>query len=191
MSLPSTVIYYTGYERLRDVFAEQFRIYEGQHYAPLVAGMVARTIAATVISPMELVRTRLQAVGGVVDKGLRGVMRGVAEMTRTAGMSSLWRGVGSTLWRDVPFSGIYWAGYEDLKKRLDVEWTDGTAMTEFYKAFIAGASSGTIAAIATMPFDVAKTVQQVDVGQSAEARPPMVAVMRRVVRQEGWRGLFK
>lgn len=41
-------------------------------------------------------------------------------------------------------AGIYWAGYEGLKKRLDDEWTDGTAMTEFYKAFVAGAFSGTV-----------------------------------------------
>ena len=35
------------------------------------------------------------------------------------GVTSLWRGLGVTLLRDVPFSAVYWACYEDLKVRLD------------------------------------------------------------------------
>lgn len=48
-----------------------------------------------------------------------------------------------------------------------------------------------IAAVATMPFDVAKTMQQVDLAGMAGPKLGMVTVMRRVVVEEGWRGLFK
>ena len=36
-------------------------------------------------------------------------------MTKTQGYTSLWRGLTLTMWRDVPFSGIYWWGYEAVR----------------------------------------------------------------------------
>lgn len=56
MSVPANVIYFVGYEYLRDLIQ-----HTNQEYAPLVAGALARTIAVSIISPIELFRTRLQA----------------------------------------------------------------------------------------------------------------------------------
>ena len=67
-------------------------------------------------------------------------------------MRSLWRGLGPTLWRDVPFSGIYWAGYEGWKKVFKRHGMSGA-----WVAFLSGAVSGTSAALITSPFDVLKT----------------------------------
>lgn len=107
MSVPSTVIYYIGYEHLRDRILGHLAP-EKRFYAPLLAGAIARTIAATIISPIELVRTRMQS--GRMGKSVRGVLAGVREMVRVNGWTALWRGIGPTLWRDVPFSGmLFWA----------------------------------------------------------------------------------
>ena len=38
--------------------------------------------------------------------GLKEVMKGVHKMAKTNGVSSLWRGLEPTLYRDVPFSGM-------------------------------------------------------------------------------------
>jgi solute carrier family 25, member 39/40 len=100
MSIPSTVIYYVGYESLRDDFRSSLG-----WYAPLAAGSLARSVAATVISPLELIRTRIQAG----DLEPNQITRGVINMVKSEGTMSLWRGLGSTLWRDVPFSAIYWS----------------------------------------------------------------------------------
>lgn len=60
MSIPANVIYFVGYEQLKDSIPSQ-------DYAPLIAGAVARTVAVTMISPIELFRTRLQATVGAHD----------------------------------------------------------------------------------------------------------------------------
>lgn len=102
-------------------------------------------------------------------------------MAQLQGFSSLWRGLSLTLWRDVPFSGLYWWGYEALHKtfkeargRMDeLIPAEGPSVsgsrshsqekhtTTLVDSFLAGAISGGIAAIVTTPFDVGKTRQQV------------------------------
>lgn len=65
MSVPSSAIYMLGYEYLLSVLAPVFAG-TGQNAiltpAPLVAGSLARTLSATIISPIEMFRTRLQAL---------------------------------------------------------------------------------------------------------------------------------
>lgn len=56
----------------------------------------------------------------------------------TEGIVGLWRGLGSSLFRDVPFSGIYWMIYESLKAHYDVK------VPTFWFSFLGGAVSGSV-----------------------------------------------
>lgn len=125
---------------------------------PLFAGSAARTLSATIISPLELFRTRLQALArpGEPPPSVRGVFLELQEIARTDGVRGVWRGLGATLWRDVPFSGIYWAGYEILKSNIfvgprwqkDLDWNGpggrGLGQGEWARAIASGAGSGTV-----------------------------------------------
>jgi len=83
MSIPSAAIYMLGYEYLLARISPTFTgstdpaantsslsrsrtpgVTASLTPAPLVAGALARTISATVISPIEMFRTRLQALPG-------------------------------------------------------------------------------------------------------------------------------
>lgn len=66
MSVPANVIYFVGYDYLRDMIRPYTQLRESD-YSPLAAGAIARTIAVTMISPIELFRTRLQATTAVND----------------------------------------------------------------------------------------------------------------------------
>ena len=100
---------------------------------------------------------------------------GLRKMVQAQGYTSLWRGLTLTMWRDVPFSGIYWWGYEAIRNRL-TDLRDPPGLTTrprsrsrgaenhtatFVDSFLAGAISGGLASIVTTPFDVGKTRQQV------------------------------
>lgn len=57
------------------------------------------------------------------------------------GSKALWRGLPPTLWRDVPFSAIYWMGYEKCK--LNIEQSS-LYLNEIETSFVAGAASGIV-----------------------------------------------
>ena len=184
MTVPSNIIYFTGYDWLRFNKASFIKELVPDIYTPLVGGAFARTVAAISISPIEMFRTRIQASTSTSSAGhFADTLKGIGDMVQTQGYTSLWRGLTLTLWRDVPFSGFYWLGYETFKgllsnfrersrgRRFNAD--DSTRKTRtrsqnqedhtviFADSFISGALSGSLASILTMLFDVAKTRLQV------------------------------
>ncbi|CAO0801006.1 unnamed protein product [Mucor circinelloides] len=183
MALPSTAIYFVGYDYIRDhTRTSQFANTALDNYSPLWAGGLARTMAALVVSPLELFRTRMQSAEGV--NGFPDVWRGVSRMVQKEGPQALWRGLLPTMLRDVPFSGIYWMGYEKIKHRLQTHH----GLSHFQTSFIAGASSGMFAAIITTPFDVVKTQRQVS-SDAEEAR--LGRILSNILQRDGAAGFFR
>ena len=104
---------------------------------------------------MELVRTKMQSRLGYSYQELVGVIRNAVQQN---GVLSLWRGLSPMLLRDVPFSIVYWFGYEYLKLRLN------SMLDPSYSSlvpFVSGSVAGGISAVLTNPLDVAKTHMQV------------------------------
>lgn len=177
MAIPANVIYFTGYDWLRFDPRSPIPRYFGDVWAPLMAGSAARIAAASVISPIEMFKTRLQATSGTGADHFTATLKDLHQMTKVSGYGSLWRGLTLTLWRDVPFSGLYWWGYEEARNSLTIMRTKAHSSSNdrsyrdlqlhesntstFVDSFIAGASSGAFAALVTTPFDVGKTRQQV------------------------------
>ncbi|KAL8740293.1 MAG: hypothetical protein Q9190_006991 [Brigantiaea leucoxantha] len=176
MAIPANVIYFTGYDHLRHSPYSPIQKHVPDNYAPLIAGSIARVAAAAVISPIEMFRTRMQAApSGTSGVGVfKDTLLGLQKLVHAQGYTSLWRGLTLTMWRDVPFSGIYWWGYESVRNNLasmrtsasqghdlSLSRTDQDHAATFIDSFIAGAVSGAFASIITTPFDVGKTRQQV------------------------------
>ncbi|KAK3540934.1 hypothetical protein QTP86_005874 [Hemibagrus guttatus] len=188
MAVPATVIYFTSYDQLCAVL--RLRMGEKADLAPLVAGATARVGAATLISPLELIRTKLQSE----RQSYRQLSEVIRSAIRTEGWLALWRGLGPTLLRDVPFSAMYWFNYEKGKAWL-CHYNKMTEPTVSI-AFISGAVSGSIASIATLPFDVVKTRRQVELGELRaknllpQASSSTYNVMKRIVAESGIQGLF-
>ncbi|TGO36574.1 hypothetical protein BHYA_0121g00350 [Botrytis hyacinthi] len=223
MTVPSNIIYFTGYDWLRFNNQSPINRMFNDNYAPLAAGASARTIAAAVVSPIEMFRTRMQASQATGGTHFSETVKSVGEMVSLHGYTSLWRGLTLTLWRDVPFSGIYWWGYESIRGALtdarergrgrtyDRNTSRGQIRTRsqsrenhsatFLDSFIAGASSGAVASILTMPFDVGKTRQQIfqEPGKTpagvekilAPEEQSMPRFLMHIFKEEGLGGLWK
>lgn len=94
--------------------------------------------SASVISPLELIRTKLQAE----KQSYRQVTECIRSAVQAEGWRSLWRGFGPTLLRDVPFSAMYWYNYEKGKIWLCDQYN--TREPTFAITFISGAVSGSV-----------------------------------------------
>lgn len=166
MAVPANVVYFTGYEYLRDASPLNER-YPGIN--PLLCGAFARVVAATSIAPLELIKTRLQSIPRSSKKSgkmevIKGLMSELKKELKNGGGKVLFRGLEITLWRDVPFSAVYWGAYEFGKKHLWYRPSYPSSYgnwIQFANSFMTGCISGTIAAIATHPFDVGKTRMQI------------------------------
>ena len=211
MAIPANVIYFAGYDWLRTSAHSPMVGRVSDNYQPLVGGSVARVLAAVAVSPIEMLRTRMQASSSGEQGVLRATMIGLKEMAGNEGYWSLWRGLSLTMWRDVPFSALYWWGYEYGRARLDEarsrptdllgvedkkpsELSHTALLTD---SFIAGASSGAIAAFVTTPFDVGKTRQQTVI-HDPKARfkdipenRTMPRFLLHIYQNEGAAGLFR
>ncbi|KJE88483.1 solute carrier family 25 member 40 [Capsaspora owczarzaki ATCC 30864] len=183
MAVPATMVYFTAYEQIRD-WMKHSSIVGGSGWEPLLAGGVARVASATFISPLELFRTKIQSTTS--NYNYRQLIQSVRQSVKTTGISSLWLGLGPTLLRDVPFSALYWWGYETTRSLfVDGLTNRGYAMdgtTSFGVSFAAGAASGMVSAAVTTPFDVIKTRSQIQLGQLVSSGPVQMSTAREIAR---------
>lgn len=206
-NVPSTVSYFTMYENLKKALSARY----GDSMAiPFVAGTNARIVAATLFSPMELIRTKMQSekhsfngkfcwtfvFNFVLD--IRNILK---QSIRQNGYGVLWQGVIPTLWRDIlfsgkptfstrPFLGLYWAGYEQMKRLYLTRFT--AENLTFAQSFTCGAISGSVAAILVTPFDVAKTHRQISIGSGMSfcKTDKTWYILKCVYQKHGVSGLF-
>lgn len=207
MAIPANVVYFSGYEFLRDSspLKEDFPLIN-----PLLCGSIARVLAATSIAPLELIKTRTQAVPAGASRSSNDIFRMVIQNLHTdvkqSGMSTVFKGLGITLWRDVPFSGIYWSAYEYithfLKTQSFLEESNSLLDSDtslFFRSFIGGSLAGITAAFFTNPFDVGKTRMQVSfednkklgsLGKKIDNNDSIFKYITNIYRNEGLSALY-
>lgn len=212
VAVPNTAIYFTTYDdiigQLRRRHAENNAVngavVKQPLYMPLVAGATARFIASIATAPLELVRT-IQASSFDQSRTIR---EELSLILKSHGLSGLYRGLGPMVLRDVPFSAVYFLGFESFKNALSTSNFLGPWGVNYYKehnmeaphsvelaqSLGSGAAAGTIATILTTPFDVVKTQRQaaLDNSRPGNSKQGMMSYMKQIVKQEGlFAGLWK
>ncbi|CAF0804280.1 unnamed protein product [Adineta steineri] len=198
VSIPTVVIYFTSYMKAKQLLGYNEK--SPNPILPVIAGACSRIFAVTTVSPFELFRTKMQSEKVPYRKLFQIVRTSLSE----EGPRVLWRGLLPTLWRDIPFSMIYWFNYESLRAYL----VRSNIPVDSYATFACGALAGGIAATLTTPADVAKTYRQIDLGRSKYsanngcincsstlANQPIqstrtLTILLHILRVEGPKGLF-
>lgn len=150
-----------------------------------IAGGMAGMIAATICYPLDTAKTLLTAH----PERFHGVLRTITSVTRAQGPRALYRGLSPTLVAMMPYAGLDFAIYEQLKlcylRRYEKE---ANLMTLLFIGAFAGAFAQTIC----HPLDVLRKRLQL---QGISGRPvqyrSMMAAAKGIVRTEGATSLFR
>uniref|UniRef100_A0A8D0AFW9 Mitochondrial glutamate carrier 1 n=1 Tax=Sander lucioperca TaxID=283035 RepID=A0A8D0AFW9_SANLU len=165
-------------------------------FKEMLAGCGAGMCQVVITTPMEMLKIQLQDAGrlaaqhrsynsGTVASAPRAVSATqiAKDLLRTQGIQGLYRGLGATLIRDVPFSIVYFPLFANLN-RLGKPSPEESS--PFYWAFLSGCVAGSTAAVAVNPCDVVKTrLQSLNKGSSEEAYNGVVDCVSKIMQKEG------
>uniref|UniRef100_A0A671S838 Mitochondrial glutamate carrier 2 n=1 Tax=Sinocyclocheilus anshuiensis TaxID=1608454 RepID=A0A671S838_9TELE len=165
----------------------------------MLAGCGAGTCQVIVTTPMEMLKIQLQDAGriaaqrklmpqsvthgGPVEVKSPTAMQLTRQLLKEKGIAGLYKGLGATLLRDVPFSIIYFPLFANLNN-LGKRGADGPA--PFYVSFLSGCIAGSTAAVAVNPVDVIKTrLQSLTRGSQEDTYSGVTDCIRKILRREG------
>ncbi|CAG5957918.1 unnamed protein product [Menidia menidia] len=164
----------------------------------MLAGCGAGTCQVIVTTPMEMLKIQLQDAGriaaqrklmpetvpaGTVETKSPTAMQLTRQLLSEKGIAGLYKGLGATLLRDVPFSIIYFPLFANLNN-LGKKDADGPA--PFYVSFISGCLAGSTAAVAVNPVDVIKTrLQSLNRASTEDTYNGVTDCIRKIMRNEG------
>ncbi|KAI3455424.1 hypothetical protein Pfo_012087 [Paulownia fortunei] len=162
-----------------------------------LGGIGTGAIQSLVLSPVELVKIRLQLQRKTNDKANqsashKGPVDVARSIFRAEGWRGTYRGLGITVLRDAPAHGVYFWTYEYMREQLHPGCRKNGQET-FRTMLLAGGLAGVASWICCYPLDVLKTRIQAQSHSSLSKYSGIVDCFRRSVKQEGysvlWRGL--
>ncbi|TPX53306.1 hypothetical protein SeMB42_g00861 [Synchytrium endobioticum] len=146
---PAHALYFATYERCKVLFGGD---QDGHH--PLrvgAAGACATIVSDGVMNPFDVIKQRMQ-----MQAGSHRTMTACAVHTaRTEGLAAFYISYPTALTMSIPFQSIHFASYEYFRKTLN---PSGTYDPKTH--VVSGAAAGAIAAAATTPLDVCRTLLQ-------------------------------
>jgi len=159
-----------------------------------LSGAGTGCFSACVLTPVELVKCRLQvqgAGGGALagTVAYAGPIDCVARIVREEGLRGLWRGNASCLAREIPGNFAWFGAYETVLRGIQVSkgYEKKADVPVAYSA-LAGSFAGVAYWGVPFPADTVKTKQQTDPRFAGRA---FADVFRAVLREEGVAGLYK
>ncbi|RFU33702.1 hypothetical protein B7463_g2619, partial [Scytalidium lignicola] len=172
---------------------------EGSKTQVVIAGAVAGLIARFVIAPLDVVKIRLQLQthslsDPLSQKNLRGspIYKGtlptIKRILREEGLTALWKGNVPAELMYVPYGAIQFTTYRAVS--LGLQKTIGkNKIPVAAESFIAGASAGAVATVATYPLDLLRTRFAAQ-GNDRIYRSLRASIVD-IARREGLRGFFQ
>ncbi|XP_065222635.1 solute carrier family 25 member 45-like [Planococcus citri] len=134
-------------------------IYKGWHFDCFVAGCIGGTVATLVNTPIELVKTILQADSSVTKINTKKLTPNAClkKLFKTNGVRGCYHGGLILLYRDVPTYGLYAVIYEHIACMLKTRDRSKDRFTHILYEGVAGGLSGVITWILAYPVDVIKS----------------------------------
>ncbi|KAI8978746.1 S-adenosylmethionine transporter [Trametes punicea] len=189
-SAPGAAVFFCTYDTLKKVLPLP------SEYAPLthmIAASVGEVAACSIRVPTEVIKTRTQT--STYGSAAQSSLAAARLVLSTEGIRGFYRGFGSTVMREIPFTSLQFPLYELLKKRLAKVLE---RPLHAYEAAVCGSFAGGVAAALTTPLDVLKTRVMLDLrvrlhtpaDPTKQAHPSLAQRFGQIYKHEGTRALF-
>lgn len=182
-SSPTAALFFVTYESIK-AFLSHHTTKEQAPFIHMAAASCGEIVACLIRVPVEIAKQRRQAL--LVKSGVSS-FEVLCQAFKQEGLrKGVYRGFGTTIMREVPFSFIQFPLWEYLK--LHWEPYTGLPLTPI-SVSICGAISGGIAAGLTTPLDVIKTrIMLAEPGSKNSTSALKIA--KSIFKEKGFRGLF-
>ncbi|KQK08371.1 mitochondrial carrier protein CoAc1 isoform X2 [Brachypodium distachyon] len=200
--VPYAALHYMTYEQYRCWILNNAPSVGTGPVVDLLAGSAAGGTAVLCTYPLDLARTKLayqvsnvaQPGNSLGNSGHQPVYNGVKDVFKTVykegGARSLYRGIGPTLIGILPYAGLKFYIYEDLKSRVPEDYKRSVVLK-----LSCGALAGLFGQTLTYPLDVVRRQMQVqnkqpqNVNDTFRIRGTFQGLLL-IIRCQGWRQLF-
>lgn len=160
-----------------------------------ISGSVSGAFIALLSCPLELVKIQRQLEQVLMKDQMMvnahspansNSWTAVKQIVKQRGILGLWSGVSCHSARDAFGTGIYFGGYESMKRIFSVDNTAGP-MTHFFS----GGICGTLSWLFVFPVDAVKTNLQKDIILPQSKYSGFWDCAIKLVRKKGFRGLYR
>ena len=156
----------------------------------MFCGMFAGFCNSFVMSPVELIRIKLQVQGNSSSGNkYTGTFDCVNKIFKQYGIRGIYQGFSATLFREIPAYAVYFGVYESLMARSEKKYGQRKNIP-LANVMSFGAMSGFFLWLCTFPNDVVKSCMQAD---SLDKRkyPTIISSIATINRESGIKGFFK
>lgn len=201
MTTPAVALYLCTYRQSKETLMP----YLGESTLNYIAsGTCAEIVSSFMWTPLEVIKARLQ-ISSASSSG--SIISQVSEISKAEGIRGFYRGYFMGLAVFIPYNAVWWSSYENSKQfsqRFGIE-------QPAYQAAVGSALSTSLSQSLAHPLDVVKTRYQVSTSESISAlsaaqsvslqssgdgsnratdRLGAKYVLRNILRETGWRGLY-
>lgn len=153
---PAHAVYFSVYEICKENLSGGDPNNSAAH---AVSGVCATVASDGVMTPMDVVKQRLQ----LKSSPYKGVWDCVKRVVREEGVGAFYASYRTTVVMNAPFTAVHFAAYEAAKRGLTEVSTERAEDESLVVHATAGAAAGAVAAAVTTPLDVVKTQLQCQV----------------------------
>lgn len=146
---PAHALYFACYEKIKFSLSDAVHPGTNSHFANGVAGCMATVLHDAIMNPAEVVKQRMQ----MFNSPYRSVLDCMGSVLRQEGATAFYRSYTTQLTMNVPFQALHFMTYEYLQELLNPHRQYNPS-----SHVVSGALAGALAAAATTPLDVCKTL---------------------------------
>lgn len=186
---PAHAVYFSVYELCKKHLSAN---HPNNPAAHALSGVFATVASDAVITPMDVVKQRLQLSGSPY----KGFGDCVKKVLLEEGVGAFYASYRTTVIMNAPFTAVHFATYEAAKRGL-MEVSPQNYVRDDEETLLlhatAGAAAGALAAAVTTPLDVVKTQLQCQgvCGCDRFSSGSITDVIQAIVKREGYWGLMR